>query len=372
MDENNSNNDLENQETEDINEVRNVEINNTEVNNTKEVRKTKEVKEKVKYVDKKDNNKRNGDKNIVVQYRKPSIFSSLLLILIGVMLATIVFLVLYIFKENKPVDVYKEPDNVVEEETPKEEEKVKLNLEIEGDFVQNLYKKIPMQIRGYEPYFSTKTTASSIENNNKLLFVIRALEKENKHQVITDLTNIKSKLDNKVISSYELNEVKKFDFEIVKAKYQSVFGYVNEMPLIDAETGLGYVYEYVSEDNCFYGHSYAGGGGSDFRYQAKIYNCEQNEDGTEVYIYDNFIAFDYDHNNYISSPNTYALYGSSDAKKIIVDRMQKSYDGSKALYNGQTFEQLMENYESQASKYKHTYKLDTNGEYYWYSSEPIQ
>jgi len=48
--------------------------------------------------------------------------------------------------------------------------------------------------------------------------------------------------------------------------------------------------EYVAEDNCFYGHSYQGGGGSSFIYKTKISNCDQNDDGSEIYIYDLFIS----------------------------------------------------------------------------------
>ena len=56
--------------------------------------------EKIKYVEKKDKNKRKGDREIVVEYRKPSIFTSILLILIGALIATIVLLSFYIYKEK--------------------------------------------------------------------------------------------------------------------------------------------------------------------------------------------------------------------------------------------------------------------------------
>lgn len=334
-----------------------------------------EVENKVEYVPK-SKKSRKGDDGIYVQYRKPSVFSTVLLVLIGVLIGIVIMLLVYVINLNKDVEIYQ--DNPTNVEQPQEEEKVEeekkvLDLSLDGEFVKSLYNKIPMQLRGIEPYSDAVTKAENIQDNNKLLFVLRELEKEYKYQVITDLTDIKPKLDNKMqLMEDYLTEVQKFEFDVVKAKYKEIFGADKEVPLIDAETTLGYVYEYVPQDNCYYGHSYAGGGGGYFTHATKVYNCEQNEEGTEVYIYDGFVAFNSKYNNGMS--DGFALYTSSDCTDIMIDNVEQTYEQVERVvrYNGMTFDEIFEKYWDSVSKFKHTFKLDSAGNYYWYSSEPVQ
>lgn len=377
MDENNSNNNLEEQEVNpELNEENKEVINNTEINNVTNntVKEITKKQEKVKYVEKKDKNKRKGDREIVVEYRKPSIFTSILLILIGALIATIILLSIYIVKENKKVEVYDEPQNNVEEiennQKDNEKEKVKLDLSIDGEFVKGIYAKIPLQVRGYEPYNGNKVLANDISDNNKLLFAIRTLQSEYKYEVITDKDSVKAKLHNKAQYIPEYTEIIKFDFNETKARYKSIFGTDKEIPLIDAETTLGYVYEYIPQDNCYYGHSYAGGGGGDYQDSRKIYKVEQNEDGTEVYIYDYYISF----NGTIN--NKYGLFSTSENSSekdmiTIIGNREWASNGSVVL-EGKTLSELLEEYIGNgAGEYKHTYKLDSAGNYYWHSSEKI-
>ncbi len=313
-------------------------------------------------------------KEVVVNYRKPSIFSCILLILIGVLIATIIFLVIYFFKiNNDDVKIYSDLiDSTINipEINNDENENINLQLSPTSDLVIALYAKIPMQIRGYEPYSGQKVTKDSISDNNKLLFTLRSLEKESKFISLNATSDILSKLDNKMQGMGEyLKDVKRFNIEDVNQKYKSIFGSSQEVPLIDAETTLGYVYEYVPEDNCYYGHSYAGGGGQDFNYKSQIYACEQSKDESEIYIYDNFIAF----NSYYTSDNSYnnfALYSNSDCENIVVD-LERKYENGNTLYNGKTYDEIMNEYIDQGGKFKHTFKLDDSGNYYWYSSEQI-
>lgn len=340
-----------------------------------------EVETKVEYVPK-SKKSRKGDDGIYVQYRKPSVFSTILLVLIGILIGIVIMLLVYVVKTNKDLNIYNDNNDTVVEQ-PQEEEKVEdkkeLDLALDGEFVKSLYTKIPMQIRGYEPYTSAKTTIEDISDNNKLLFTLRTLEKEYKYQVITDLTNIKPLLDNKMDFMYEyLKEVKKFEFETVKAKYKEIFGADKEVPLIDADTTLGYVYEYVPQDNCYYGHLYQGGGGGPFEYKNEIYSCEKNETRTEVYLYEKFIVLNRDETTSLSTTSDIYIsrfYGqnqSHDETKII-DNLEYTYDEQtkEELWNNMTKDELFDKYWESAGKFKHTYKLDSAGNYYWYSSEQI-
>lgn len=343
-----------------------------------ENKRTANVESEYKITPKEQNN------TIVIQKRKPSILASILLILIGALIATIILLSLYIIKENRKVEVYEEPNTEIKDNNnEKEKEKVNLDLSIEGEFVKELYKKIPLQVRGYEPYSGNKVFANSISDNNKLLFTIRTLQSEYKYEVITDINSIKSKLHNKTEYIPETSNAMKFDFEEAKTRYKSIFGSNKEIPLIDAETTLGYVYEYVPQDNCYYGHSYSGGGGGDYQDSRKIYKVQQNENATEVNIYDYYISY-----NSLSSGYTMVGHGlfsisgdnfgdfeisEDNFKNGLIKQVESAnWENYQPVIEGKTISQLLEEYIGNgAGEYKHTYKLDNDGNYYWYSSEKI-
>ena len=383
MDEDNSKEELNNEQVP-IEENTNPEVVNkvTNIEKNKEVNKTvnKVTYEKIKEK-KGKKNKRKGDSGVYVEYRKPSIFTSILLILIGALMATIALLLVYVFKIKNDVVVYEEPkeQEVVEEES--KEEKVELDLNINGEFVKSLYEKIPAFYRGYEPYYSGVTKYEDISDNTRLLYILLTLDENNDYKSIVGDESVLSKLDNKMMGvDGPIKEAKKFDFSKVEKLYKSVFGSSNNVPLIDAETGMGLVYEYVEEDNCFYGHFYAGGGGSAFVPFSKIKECEQNEDGTEVYIYDNFIAFDMEQ-NLDGGENPFALYKSADTyyngnqnkMQKIVDLKVTGFDEAtgESIYNDKPLNTIIEEYQDQAGRFKHTFKLDKDGNYYWYSSEQV-
>ena len=377
MDENNSNNNLEeNENNPEQNEVNKEIINNTEINNVTKntVKEVTKKEEKIKYVEKKDKNKRKGDREIVVEYRKPSIFTSILLILIGALIATIVLLSFYIYKENKKVDVYDEPQNNVEEtdNNQKEDEKgkVKLNLSPNGDFINMLYKKLSKISLTTLVYNNDITNYDTLSDNERLLFIFMNCKPEFK-----SVDNIKDKLDNKFdYEMYTSNgnySVDMFKIDDVTRAYQSVYGVDKEVPLIDVETHLGYVYEYVAEDNCFYGHSYQGGGGSSFIYKTKISNCDQNDDGSEIYIYDLFIAAS--STSYGPEGNKWSIYNDAEQKNVVKSNILEEFIDGESKFENKTKEELLNSYlESNGRKYKHTFRLDSVGNYYWYSSEPVE
>ena len=331
-----------------------------------------------------ENNSAQNNEKIRVQYRKPSVFSSILLILIGFVLAVIVLSLVYVFvlKEDKtelPNNEQVEENNEEQEENNKNEETPKLDLSVEGDFVKGLYAKIPLQARGYEPYYASVTRFDDISDSKRLLYTLRKLEKEYSYKLIKGAAGLESKLTKLQMMDLDTIEIKKFDFNVVEKEYKSIFGSSKNIPLISTDNTVGYLYEYCTEDSCFYGHPYAGGGGQDFRPYPTIERCEQSEDGKEIYIYDRFIAFDTD--EFVPEQVTkYALYDrawpGSDKNKNdykIVGGLEYERDTSTngSLFNGKKIEELLEEYKDKAGKFKHTYKLDDTGNYYWYSSEKI-
>ena len=333
------------------------------------------VEDKKEKVIKKDNNKhKNIETKVVLQRRKPSVFLSILLILIGALISAIIFLVFFgdkIISEEEQVQTQEEkPEENIEE--PKEivKEVRKLNLNEDGDFITLLYSKLT-KFNNLLPlvYNSEVTIFESLSDNSKLLF---ALESSNSSTL--SLSQISSKLDNKMnFPGNEMNSysAKKITIEEASRAYKSIYGQDKEIPLIDADNGIGYVYEYVPEDSCYYGHLYIGGGGTSFSYKTSITSCKANEDATEVYIYEDFIAMNQTKTS--SEGNLWTLYSDSAQNSIIKDDILETNSNGNSLFENMNKEEFLSKYlESDGVNYKHTYKLDDAGNYYWYSTEVNQ
>ncbi|MGN1012836.1 MAG: hypothetical protein ACI4ON_03290 [Clostridia bacterium] len=373
MDENNSNENLDQEnklEEKNTENASNIEINNTtnKTNTTKEIKNTSK---EVKYVEKKDKKTRKGDREIVVEYRKPSIFTSVLLILIGCMIATIVLLLVYIFKVNKEVVIYEEPkENVVQEfgETSKEE-MPEMDLNINGEFIKELYRKVPINYFAQEIYNYQRTTEASLTGNQKMLFVLLNM-RDNKQYEVVSSEGLIDRLE-KTMNSYGeiIKEVQKYEIKDVEDYLKSVFGNKQEIVKEDIETNMGFVFEYDKKDDCFYGHEYAGGGGFGFTYQTVLDSADKNENGTEVYIYDYYIKSEQS----LENNKEYKIYTYCKNSDLIGTEVEDpSYFDieSKRLYIN---EDIINKYkENGLVKFKHTFKLDENGNYYWYCCEPVK
>ena len=90
--------------------------------------------------------------------------------------------------------------------------------------------------------------------------------------------------------------------------------------------------------------------------------------GNELYIEDNFLLesakFESKQEAEEAEEWKVEIYNSCDrATKVgeVIENYEKEY----------TEEELLNKYQNQAQKYKHTFKLSEEGTYYWYSTEPI-
>ncbi len=309
----------------------------------------------------------------VVERRKPSIFLSIILVLIGAVITAIIMLICF---GDKIIAPKVEENNVNQEVTePQQENPVKetrvLNLNPNGDFVKLLYSKLLIDVRRVPVgYSSNIVTYDSIEEGVKGLFALKEIKGK---QVSFD--SVKNKLDNKIpVIEEDIRRMGLITVISVKEadeKYKSLFGSDKAMPLMDIETGMGYVYEYVPEDDCFYGHIYAGGGGSSFTFDRKITSVEKNDEATEVYIYDCFACANYIKN--VDGKNLWNFYGANDETNIIKEGVAEVFGQGGSTFDGKTMdESLAEIVDKGEYKYKHTFKLDDAGNYYWYSSEPVK
>lgn len=355
MNENNSNENLTNENA-----------NNEQVKN--------EVENKVEYVPKKKKN-RKGDKDIYVQYRKPSIFSTILLVLIGILVGVVAMLLLYVVKINKDVEPYKEELPVVEqpqEEVQKPEDDIpvveekELDLSLDGEFVKELQSKIVHDLWSYEvAYCSRLHTINDVTASQKMIFVLRKMQLAKEYQEISSDGIIDRLNQQRIYTTMgdKIPTVDKYDMEQLKAKYKAVYGAESEIIKQDIETNLGYVFEYDAQDDCYYGHYYAGGGGFPFVSLTSAYSCEANADKTEIYLYE----------YYISACGMDGKIYSDSTRYNEIDQATVTLNDSERLYNNVTEDKLIDNYkENKAGKYKHTFKKDSEGNYYWYSCEPVQ
>lgn len=114
-------------------------------------------------------------------------------------------------------------------------------------------------------------------------------------------------------------------------------------------------------------YGFANGGYTD-TYANHISNIEEAyEENDELYIIDNYIM-------YISKSGdiqqgdeseNFEIYDSSERKKIVAEDEIENRDNIDDID-----EYINKKFSTKAKKYKHTFKKNDDGEYYWYSSEP--
>lgn len=324
-----------------------------------------------------ENVARNRGEKIVVEYRKPSIFMSLLLILIGVCLATIVLTLLYIFKIKPgleaPQEAQEHEEIVIDNNEEEKEEEIKVpdvDLSIEGEFVKELKNKIPIGYYITETYTISRVTQDHIPVLDKTEYAVERLRKDKKGETVT-FSDVKDELTSgRYIDSSgnEIATVTKFTIEQVEDEYRKVFG-VGEIAKENIETNMGYVYEYSSKNNCFYGHSYAGGGGGGIIWGTKTTKVEKSDDGKEIYVYQYYLRrqeFESNYGNiFVTSARTSNPIGEETTDAFYY------YDNTSDIYYV-VRDEMFDKYKDKLVEYKSTFKLDTNENYYWVSTEPVK
>lgn len=342
----------------------------------------KPVKTKVK----KEKKSKKNRSNIMVEYRKPSFFTCILLMFIGALIATIVLLSLYVAKTinsaNENVSIYKD-EPVVETPQKEEENKVDLDLSFSGEFVTSLYAKIPLQVRGYEAYMGEKVTRDSLDLNNKTLFVLREMEKANDYETLEATQELKQKMYY-YSSVMNADTIEKFDYEKANELYKKIYGSDQKLEKIQLQTNLGYVYEYHEDGNCYYRHDTASDGQVDYKDAREMYKVEANDTGTEVYIYDYYICYDVvaKGSDFLSGiffkalqNTTYGDGSYAPTDKKVTDSLLLKDEEEGIMYEHLMYKnvgQYLDLYKDNgAGRFIHTFKLDEKGNYYWYSSSLV-
>lgn len=210
--------------------------------------------------------------------------------------------------------------------------------------IAKLYKYIPAQdlnLIEKNAYQNQKITADNISSEYLLKNAFKNLE-------------IKDS-DKKAYGDWY-----KFDAKLLQAKVKEMYGknIENREFNIDAGEGCGY-------ENGEYLYSVGGGSSEESRNIRKIQKAYK--EGENICIEDKYLYLEIKD----SEEDTEAkLYSSSDATKLVanLNNTQELYSMNKEQSN----ENIINQYGSQMSTYKHTFKKANDGSYYWYSTEPVK
>ena len=217
-------------------------------------------------------------------------------------------------------------------------------LDINSKLVQKLYNYILKDNDCVETiaYQSQKTTRENLENQVKIMTIFENIEDSE-----ADSTK-KETLDYGAVLIHYY-----FKKETIENKAKEIFG--NDIVIIhESISNLKSMYD-VAYNNGTYEKTDILQGGGGFLWEdstEKLIKAEKN--GDEIYLYDKYIHVVRDENNY----NINNVYNASDRKVLLASNLPISSINIDTIKNANTF--------------KHTFRKNSDGSYYWYSTEPVE
>lgn len=284
----------------------------------------------------------------------------ILIILIFILFIALVGVIYYYQNKMANNQINLETNKVNTSNQEVEEKNIEVNtIDINTKQVQNLYNEILKSnvIYGGEAwdesfYKDTKVTYNQLINTERIIAVLQAI-KDNPTSSINTKSIDKSKLCYK--DEVEIDSTAKvYSNQLLEATAQKLFGEQNQnIQWQTMDNNFGFIYDYIDEQ--YYAYGYQGGGfGCPVRACSKLLRAEEDEEN--IYLYDEFIFVE-------NTPiNTY--YYTSSSKKNLIAEVNSYEELDK--------ETVLSKYSGKANQYKHTFKKNTDGIYYWYSTEPIE
>lgn len=241
----------------------------------------------------------------------------------------------------------------IEEKTEEKE------LDINSEEVKKLYNYILKENSEIEiyAYQSKKITVNELDNDTKLCTVLSNLEDKDADDKKT-IQGVAGKLNqffyNQSTIDKKVNEI--FGTK-VNLKYKSID---------DIATMVDYTYE-----NNQYVKAEIQQGGGNYPAHTVEYIVKAEKDNDELMIYDKF-CYLYDNQN-----AAYDIYNGSDKNEVFA----KNISGEKIYFqvhdrdenlNKKVIDNIEKIVGKQVLTYKHTFKKNLDGNYYWYSTEPLK
>lgn len=251
-------------------------------------------------------------------------------------------------------------ENVTNNENTNTLEQPKVtSLDIESEEVKNLYKYI-MKINTNQEelvYRSTKVTEKNLNNQLKLMTIFENVDE-------SDASEIKMLTDE---NGYEVEHTY-YTKETIEEVAKKVFGDDVTITHESCESIFASARDY--KDGVYDCYEYEGGGGVLWEAStSKLISAEQS--GDEIYIYDKYVHL-IEVENIIDGTNyagTYDIYEASDRQVKMAERVDFSANN---LYDGDKIDNIENYLGRKLTTFKHTYKKNAEGQYYWYSTEPVK
>ena len=161
-----------------------------------------------------------------------------------------------------------------------------------------------------------------------------------------------------------INEVKVYKHDVIEETALRIFGEdgknINWKSLYSG--GMGYEVEYI--DGNYYWYHYFGGGLGNCTYgYSELEKATQTND--YIYLYDKYVfytSYDSDVNN-----GKDKCYKSSTMNNELLDIISSNHNGEYS--NAEICKNILDNNKDRFNTYKHTFKKDVDGNYYWVSTE---
>lgn len=273
-------------------------------------------------------------------------------------------------KDTVNYEIMEEVSKVILEIKLKNQGETGTQLDINSELVKDLHSKVLKfnniydfsSDEDYSFYKDKKITVNDLTNTEKVIAVIQYLE-ENNYGTKIELAKLNQEtlkqLTMYVPPEYEgpvYGEV--YDANILKSGLKLVFGDNAKIEWFSFDNNCAVAHDFI--DGKYYKYVYPGGG-----YGYRKYGCSKIEkaiqDGEYIYVYDKFIYAE----DFVAED--YMKYYANSAKTSVIATSNIDY-GADAL-NIVYSDNLISKYEDKLNTYKHTFKKNSDGEYYWISTE---
>ena len=242
-----------------------------------------------------------------------------------------------------------------EDEVFKEEKTSVEELDVNSELVKKLYEYILKDNDGSEliAYQNKKVTKDNLGNNVILMTVFENMSNEYADEV-------KKENRNGIEATHYY-----FDKDKVEKKAMELFG--KDVKVQHQNCSYNLAEEIIYKDGKYDRYKFQGGG--DYIWSdstEKIVKVEEDENG--LYIYDEYVHII----RHPDNSNEYDIYNASDRKVKLASNVKLE----KLIGNDYNKDQILKNAKEITNNkiitFKHTFIKNSDGNYYWYSTEPIK
>ena len=263
----------------------------------------------------------------------------------------------FVYSQNNRINTEKQETEIMENTIGE--------ISIDDKEVQDAYKRILKYNNIFDTnsfqesfYKDTKVMYDNLTDAERMVSIVQYIKDKPTSTVeINSFINKSKKYDKTVLG--ENTTAKLYSKQLLEDNTNKIFGKdSNSISWVSRDNNCGHIYDYI--DGQYYSYNYQGGGfGCPARAVSKLTKAERDNDS--IYLYDEYIYI-YDVPNQDSSITTYYYTSSSKTEQIGTEKNSNSEESDSSI---------LTRYEGKAQNYKHTFKKDNEGNYYWYSSEPL-